>query len=121
MRARGQSTGELDQRLKIRVALREGDVRGLQLPVRGPHLGDRVPSTADVLPHREHHRDGRQREGDEPGDPEVLVGDIEGECEWAGAQVIRRQPPEPLRPDIRRRLPSAKLIAEVSSDTLTTM
>ena len=70
-----EAAGEVEERLQVVVAGRELDVRGLELVVRRPHLLDRLARAADVLPDREHHRGRRQRECEQAGDADLLVGD----------------------------------------------
>ena len=61
---------------------------------RALHLLDRGTRTREELLHREHHRGGRRREGDDADHAGLLVRDHEREREHAGREVVRDDPAE---------------------------
>ena len=72
--AGGEAAGKLEQRVEILV-------RTPELLVRLTHLLDRRARLRQVLANRDHHEGGREREGDEAGQADLVIGDHERERE----------------------------------------
>ena len=96
--------GQRRDRVAVRLPhlLGERPQRRVRRPparVRAADLGPPPRGAVEVLAQREEQQRRRQREGEQPEQPELCVGDAEGERERPEDEIVRGQPAEPLAPD----------------------
>src|SRR5207249_10470587 len=98
VRLRREPAGELEQLAQVVIAHGELVDRLPQLLVRAPYLLDSLPRALQVLADREHEEPGRDRERDQPGEADAVVGDRRRQRERSEREVDR-QPAQALATD----------------------